>query len=246
MRYEIACPTVVERPDWLLHQLQEAVRAPRNPADLSAAHESTRLRAEARLIATLGNSSLTRRRLARAQRVFPLREGSEAATIGVPIAGLRRLGLHLGQRLGLYRPDDVFDLTFDEVRGLLRDPGHVDDPASVALQRREEREKVAATPTTRAPGTWAPAVAALDLRGFRRRAATENLAALRLVRRAGRPTAGCRPPGRRRARRAWARAGGPTRAWRGSCGAKTTSSGSYEATSWCAPRPHRCGRWSSR
>jgi pyruvate,water dikinase len=177
VRYEIACPTVVERPDWLLHQLQEAVRAPRVPAELAVAHEATRLLAEARLIATLGNSSLTRRRLARAQRVFPLREGSEAATIGIPIAGLRRLGLHLGMRLGLYRPDDVFDLTFDEVRGLLRDPGLVEDPASVALQRREEREKVAATPTTRARGTRSQAAAALDLRGFPR-AATENLAAL--------------------------------------------------------------------
>jgi rifampicin phosphotransferase len=177
VRYEIACPTVVERPDWLLHQLQEAVRTPRARDDLAAAHEATRLRAEARLIATMGNSSLTRRRLARAQRVFPLREGSEAATIGIPLAGLRRLGLHLGVRLGLYRPDDVFDLTFDEVRGLLRDPGHLDDPASVALQRREEREKVAATPPARERGARSQAAAALDLRGFPR-AAAENLAAL--------------------------------------------------------------------
>jgi pyruvate,water dikinase len=179
VRYEIACPTVIERPDWLLHQLQEAVRTPRLPADLAAAHETTRLRAEARLIATLGNSSLSRRRLARAQRVFPLREGSEAATIGIPIAGLRRLGLHLGIRLGLYRPDDIFDLTFDEVRGLLRNAEQVDDPASVALQRREAREKVAATPPARErrPAPGGAAAAALDLRGFPR-AAAENLAAL--------------------------------------------------------------------
>ncbi len=177
VRFEIACPTVVERPDWLLHHLQEAVRTPREPADLAAAHETVRLRAEARLIATLGNSSLTRRRLARAQRVFPLREGSEAATIGVPIAGLRRLGLHLGVRLGLYRPDDVFDLTFDEVRGLLRDPEHVDDPASVALQRREEREKIAAIPPARERGLRSDPAAPSTPRGFPR-AATENLAAV--------------------------------------------------------------------
>ena len=152
------------------------MRTPRASADLAAAHETTRLRAEARLIATLGNSSLTRRRLARAQRVFPLREGSEAATIGIPLAGLRRLGLHLGTRLGLYRPDDIFDLTFDEVRGLLRDPAQVEGPASLALQRREEREKVAATPppAKRGPG---PDTAGPDLRGFPR-AAVDNLAAL--------------------------------------------------------------------
>lgn len=177
VRYEIACPTIVERPDWLLHHLQEAVRTPQVPADVAAEHEATRLRAEARLITTLGNSSLTRRRLARAQRVFPLREGSEAATIGIPIAGLRRLGLHLGVRLALYRPDDIFDLTFEEVRGLLRDPGHIDDPASVALQRREEREKVAATPPARERGPRSQAAVTHDLRGFPR-AATENLAAL--------------------------------------------------------------------
>ncbi len=226
VRYEIACPTVVERPDWLLHQLQEAVRTPRVPADLAAAHEATRLRAEARLIATLGNSSLTRRRLARAQRVFPLREGSEAATIGIPLAGLRRLGLHLGVRLGLYRPDDVFDLTFDEVRGLLRDPGHVDDPASVALQRREEREKVAATPPARERGPRSQATAALDLRGFPR-AATENLAALLWYAEQVDPPPVAGRRDRRRARRRWACAGGPTRAWRGSCGTRTTSSGSH-------------------
>ena len=44
VRYEIACPTVVERPDWLLHQLQEAVRTPRARDDLAAAAEATRLR----------------------------------------------------------------------------------------------------------------------------------------------------------------------------------------------------------
>ena len=177
VRYEVACPTVVERPDWLLHHLQAAVRTPRVVTDLAAAHEATRHRAEAHLIATLGNSSLTRRRLARAQRVFPLREGGDPATIGIPIAGLRRLGLHLGARLGLYRPDDVFDLTFDEVRDLLRDPEQVDDPASLALQRREEREKIAATPPVRERGPRSDAAAGLDLRGLPR-AATESLAAL--------------------------------------------------------------------
>jgi pyruvate,water dikinase len=179
VRYEVACPTVVERPDWLLHQLQEALRAPGPPADLAAAHEATRLRAEARLIATLGNSSLSRRRLARAQRVFPLREGSEAATIGIPIAGLRRLGLHLGSRLGLYRPDDAFELTFDEVRALLGSSARTEDPASVALQRREDREKVAASVPVRehgGPGDEGHA-AGPDLRGFPR-AAVENVTAL--------------------------------------------------------------------
>ena len=177
VRYEVACPTVVERPDWLLHHLQEAVRSPWVAAELAAAHEATRLRAEAHLIATLGNSSLTRRRLARAQRVFPLREGSDPATIGIPIAGLRRLGLHLGVRLGLYRPDDVFDVTFDEVRGLLRDPGPRGRPGVGRPAAPRGAGEGRGQPTgARAPAALGQA-AGLDVRGFPR-AAAENLAAL--------------------------------------------------------------------
>jgi phosphohistidine swiveling domain-containing protein len=179
VRYEIAYPTVRERPEWLLHQLRQAVRGALVRTDLAAAHEAARLRAEARLIATLGNTSLTRRRLGRAQRVFPLREACGDATIGVPIAGLRRLGLHLGIRLGLYRPEDAFDLTFDEVHRALRHPERMDETAGLAGQRREEREKAAASaPVPERRRSGHPGRAVRWELGALPKAATENLAAL--------------------------------------------------------------------
>jgi pyruvate,water dikinase len=176
VRYEVAYPTVVERPEWLLRQLKDVAHAPVD-GEVAARHDRTRRRAESRLITTLGASMATRRRLERAQRAFPLREGNEPATIGVPIAGLRRLGLHIGFRLGLYRPDDVFDLTFDEVLLWLRSPDDQDELARLALHRREQREAL----TTKEP---APVLGAVDgearrlpdLRGFPK-SALEVLAA---------------------------------------------------------------------
>jgi pyruvate,water dikinase len=189
VRYELAAPTVVDRPEWLLRQLKHAARAADDRDDAAARHAATRTTAQARLIATLGSSSLTRRRLARAQEVFPLAEGNGATTVGVPLAGLRRLGLHIGVRLGLYRPEDVFDLTFDEVLQVLRHPDHValdegTDAARVAqlaMARREERERLA----TKVPPTLVgddagddrAGLVPPDLRGFPR-AAAEHLAAV--------------------------------------------------------------------
>jgi pyruvate,water dikinase len=189
VRYELAAPTVVDRPEWLLRQLKHAAQSARDRDDLAARHAATRLRGQARLIATLGNSSLTRRRLARAQEVFPLREGNAATTIGVPLAGLRRLGLHIGVRLGLYRPEDVFDLSFDEVLQVLRHPDHVwlDEGtdagrvAQLAMARREERERLATKVPPMLVGgdveDHRAGLATPDLRGFPR-AAVEQLAAL--------------------------------------------------------------------
>ena len=179
VRYEVAYPTVVERPQWLLRLLKDLAHAPAGNADVAARHEATRREGEARLIATLGNSSLSRRRLARARRVYPLREGNEAATIGVPVAGLRRLGLHVGFRLGLYRPEDVFDLTFDEVLEVLRHPDRAAEPAPLALQRREERERMGAKVPAAVLGDALDHASHRppDLRGFPR-AAAEQLAAL--------------------------------------------------------------------
>jgi pyruvate,water dikinase len=189
VRYELAAPTVVDRPEWLLRQLKHSAQSAGDRDDVAARHAATRMRAQARLIATLGNSSLTRRRLARAQEVFPLREGNAATTIGVPLAGLRRLGLHIGVRLGLYRPEDVFDLTFDEVLQVVLHPDHVSldegtdagRVAQLAMARREERERLA----TKTPpilvgedaGDHRAGLVPPDLRGFPR-AAAEQLAAL--------------------------------------------------------------------
>jgi pyruvate,water dikinase len=118
VRYEVAYPTVAERPDWLLSQLQ--THRPR-------AHDGDRARraeAERHLFESLGDTPETRARLEAARRTFPVREGNEAATVGLPIAVLRRVGLAAGRRLAragnLERPEDVFDLTVDEVTAILR------------------------------------------------------------------------------------------------------------------------------
>ena len=166
VRYEVAYPTVAERPDWLLSQLQ--THRPR-------AHDGDRARraeAERHLFESLGDTPETRARLEAARRTFPVREGNEAATVGLPIAVLRRVGLAAGRRLAragnLERPEDVFDLTVDEVTAILRSALIVPpDPALRARSRREARE---AADSRDAPPTIGPASSGLleapDMRGF--------------------------------------------------------------------------------
>ena len=74
--------------------------------------------------AALGDTDETRARLEAARRAFPVREGNEQATVGLPLAVVRRVGLGAGRRLvrngNLERPEDVFDLLVNEVTALLR------------------------------------------------------------------------------------------------------------------------------
>ncbi len=101
-----------------------------------------------------------------------MREGNEAATVGLPIAVIRRVGLAAGRRLSragnLERPEDVFDLTVDEVTAILRSSPIVPpDPALRARSRREARE---AADSREAPPTVGPASSGLleapDMSGF--------------------------------------------------------------------------------
>ena len=173
VRYEVAAPTITERPEWLLHLLQATAAVSSSfDSEPVGGFEERRAQAEAKAIATLGGSSANRRRLARAQQAYPLREGDDAATIGVPLAGLRRLGMHIGGRLDLDRPDDVFDLTFEEVLAALREPTtHADGPTR-ARQRREERiahgDKV---PDATIGASGEPLAELTDRRGLPRHAA---------------------------------------------------------------------------
>ncbi len=166
VRYEIAYPTVAERPGWLLRQLQE--RHPRPHED----DETRREEAEQKLYAALGDTEETRARLAAARRTFPVREGNEAATVGLPVAVLRRVGLSAGRRLAgagnLERADDVFDLTHAEVTAILRSSAMAPaDPALRAHNRRMARE---AADEREAPATLGPStiggLEAPDLSGF--------------------------------------------------------------------------------
>ena len=101
-----------------------------------------------------------------------MREGNEAATVGLPVAVIRRVGLAAGRRLSragnLERPEDVFDLTVDEVIAILRSSPIVpSDPALRARSRREARE---AADSREAPPTVGPASSGLleapDMSGF--------------------------------------------------------------------------------
>ncbi|HMK11807.1 MAG TPA: PEP-utilizing enzyme, partial [Acidimicrobiales bacterium] len=165
VRYEIAYPTVAEHPEWLLRQLQE--HRPHPPDDPAA-----RATAERRLLEALGDTPETHARLDEARRAFPVRESNEAATVGLPIAVLRRVGLGAGRRLvrngNLERPGDVFDLTVSEVTALLRSATLVPaDPALRAHNRRAAREAADARtpPLTVGPNSEA-GLEAPDLSGF--------------------------------------------------------------------------------
>ncbi len=166
VRYEVAYPTVAERPDWLLRQLQE---------HRSHEHDDDRARrdaAEQRLLAALGDTDETRARLKAARRAFPVREGNEQATVGLPLAVARRVGLGAGRRLvrngNLERAEDVFDLTVNEVTALLR--SGLIAPADPALRARTRREARAEADARVAPLTVGPStdgsLAAPDLGGF--------------------------------------------------------------------------------
>ncbi len=166
MRYEVAYPTVAERPDWLLRQLQE--HRPREHEDDRARRDA----AEQRLLAALGDTDETRARLKAARRAFPVREGNEQATVGLPLAVARRVGLGAGRRLvrngNLERAEDVFDLTVNEVTALLR--SGLIAPADPALRARTRREARAEADARVAPLTVGPptngSLAAPDLSGF--------------------------------------------------------------------------------
>lgn len=166
VRYEVAYPTVAERPEWLLHQLQE--HRPHAHDDDQARRDA----AERKLLAALGDTDETRARLKAARRAFPVREGNELATVGLPLAVARRVGLGAGRRLvrngNLERPEDVFDLLVTEVTALLRSATLA--PADPVLRARTRRDARAEADARAAPLTIGPrtdgSLEAPDLGGF--------------------------------------------------------------------------------
>lgn len=168
IRYEIAYPTVAEKPEWLLRAVQEQARRPEDPNRAGQA-QATRAARAAEAVAALGGDDAARDRVARAQQAFPIREGNETATVGVPVAALRRIGLVAGDRLRssgrLERVDDVFDLTVDEVLAVLR--GAPDAPAEpLALGRERRTARMARADELPPPLIGPPPPPAPDLRGF--------------------------------------------------------------------------------
>src|SRR4029077_19266070 len=114
IRYQVAYPTVAERPDWVLATLKAQLERGPDTAARQEAHAATRARARPRVLAALGDPAETRRRIALAQKAAPLREGNETATVALPVAAVRRAGQEVGRRLvqrGLIdEADHVFDI----------------------------------------------------------------------------------------------------------------------------------------
>jgi pyruvate,water dikinase len=167
MSYEVAESPIVDRPSLVLGALRDAARRPPSAAS-EAEHAERRRKAEERAVADLGGGDDARDRVARAQRAFPIREGNETATIGVPVAALHRVGRAIGAHLAadgrLEQAGDVYDLEPDEVMALLR---HRDDapadPATLAAGRRAARKAWAGTPV---PRTIGPPATLPELAGF--------------------------------------------------------------------------------
>jgi pyruvate,water dikinase len=144
IRYQVAYPTVAERPDWVLAALKSQAGQGVDAEEREQVHRATRAATEQRVLAALGDTPETRRRIAMAQKAAPLREGNETVTVALPVAAARRVGQEAGRRLaarGLLRdPDHVFDLEVDEVLALLRgDAAAPADPCGLAAERNQAR-----------------------------------------------------------------------------------------------------------
>jgi pyruvate,water dikinase len=152
----------------------------------SDAHAATRAAAEAKVLAALGDTPETRRRIALAQKAAPLREGNETATVGLPVAAVRRIGQEVGCRLvargDLDDADHVFDLEVEEAALVLeRSRGAIRDPAVVARARNSAR--VADMPVP--PASYGRPIAPPDLTAFPKDVADTMGALLWLVQKAG-------------------------------------------------------------
>ena len=143
IRYEPAWPTIAEQPMWIIRLLREKVRI-EGESDLAAAHDELRSETELRVLDALGDTPETQRRIARARRAFPVLEGNETATVGIPVAVVRQVGLEVGRRLArdgrLADAAHVFDLELDEAVGLLNGAqAHLSQTAAARYERRQTR-----------------------------------------------------------------------------------------------------------
>jgi pyruvate,water dikinase len=186
IRYQVAYPTIAERPDWVLAALKAQLERGGDTGERDRAHAATRAATEARVRAALGDTPETRRRIALAQKAAPLREGNETVTVALPVAAVRRLGLEVGRRLTehglLDEPDHVFDLEIPQALATLTGgPGGLADAALVARQRNAERTADRPEP----PPTFGSPIPPPDLAAFPKDVADTMGALLWLVQKAG-------------------------------------------------------------
>jgi pyruvate,water dikinase len=186
IRYQVAYPTIAERPDWVLAALKAQLDRATATGERERAHAATRAATEAKVLAALGDTAETRRRIALAQKAAPLREGNETVTVALPVAAVRRIGLEIGRRLGarglLDDPDHVFDLETSEALTTLTDgPSRPADPAALARGRNTDRTSDRPEP----PKTFGTPIPPPDLTAFPKDVADTMGALLWLVQKAG-------------------------------------------------------------
>jgi pyruvate,water dikinase len=186
IRYQVAYPTVAERPDWVLAALKAQLARGPDTAARQDAHSATRAAAEARVLSALGDNAETRRRMALAQTAAPLREGNETATVALPVAAVRRIGTEVGRRLAerglLDDIDHIFDLEIDEaVAALAGAPSGPADVRTLARERNVARTADAPEP----PASYGNPIAPPDLAAFPKDVADIMGALLWLVQKAG-------------------------------------------------------------
>jgi rifampicin phosphotransferase len=148
LAYEIAEPSLEERPDLVLGLLRDQLDG---SFGLCGHEELAQLREAAAAAAreTLGGADLLRfeRVLSRALMAYPAREDNEFFTTSAPLGLLRRVALELGRRLAsrgqIPAAEDVFFLHLDEARSLLTSgtDGH-----DVVVRRKGEHSWVLAHP----------------------------------------------------------------------------------------------------
>jgi phosphohistidine swiveling domain-containing protein len=191
IRYQVSYPTIAERPDWVLASLKAQAGRGVDGVGRELAHAATRAVAAERIVAALGDTPETHRRIALAQKAAPLREGNETATVALPVAAVRRIAQEAGRRLvargALADVDHVFDLEIPEALATLcGDSSAPPDPAALAAARHRDRT----TDRPEPPRTFGTPIAPPDLRAFPADVAATMGALLWLVQKAGVSEAG--------------------------------------------------------
>ncbi|MET9496586.1 PEP/pyruvate-binding domain-containing protein [Streptomyces sp. NPDC006552] len=149
LQYELAAPTLAERPELILALLRDRLAPARDGGDSGAAVEQERGRAVAAALEEVGSGQAEHLRvlLADAERAYPVREDNEYWTVSAPNALLRWAVLEAGGRLAerglLAEAEHVFFLEVDEVRAALLDGV---DERDVVLRRRGEHRWALANP----------------------------------------------------------------------------------------------------
>ena len=127
LRYEIAEPTLTERPNLLLAQIRNQISQGYDPDanDRALGQERAEVAAEARKALARQPEELEKfeRVLKRAERAYPVREDNVFFTLNVPYVLIRYTLLELGSRLvarkSIERRDDIFFLELHEARSAL-------------------------------------------------------------------------------------------------------------------------------